>query len=123
MAAAESQVRELQGQVLTLNQQLLGMTQQHHHYLQKIVALKSTLTLGTTPPSGAEGPTTLGGNIAANTSPVSQHHTGTTTYPSCRGAKEHGGPRVTCVHSGSHGHHNGTGWWRAHDLSEPGHHG
>ena len=63
-------MRKLPGQVLSLNQQLLAMTQQSHHYLQQIMALTSGVAIATTPPSGARGLSTLRGNAAATASPV-----------------------------------------------------
>ncbi len=55
LAASESQVRQLPAQVLTLNQQLLGMTQQSHQYLQEILRMRTPVATVTTssPMAGA----------------------------------------------------------------------
>ncbi len=70
LTAAEGQVRELQGQLLGLNQQLLLTTQQSHKYLQELMEVRTRTATATTPPSGAGVLSTLGGNAVANASPV-----------------------------------------------------
>ncbi len=63
-------MQQLQGQVFTLNQQLLAMTQQSHHYLQEIMRMKTMAEPATASPPTAGGFPMQGGNASANTSPV-----------------------------------------------------
>ncbi len=70
LAAAENNVQQLQGQVFTLNQQLLAMTQQSHHYLHEIMRMKTAAGPATASPPMAGGFPVQGGNASANTSPV-----------------------------------------------------
>ncbi len=70
LTTAGGQVRELQGQLLSANQQLLLSTQQSHKYLQKLMQVRTRMAAATTLPSGAGGLSTLGGKATANASPV-----------------------------------------------------
>ena len=63
-------MRKLQTQVLSLNQQLLLMTQQSHKYLQELRKVRTGTATASTSPSGVGGLSTLGGNATASTSPV-----------------------------------------------------